>query len=214
MSQPLDMSCSIEPKGEIDRSSGEFWVENPFDMLGGGHNFSAYESNKFLLNRKGEPFLDLSYESGADIDSDSRSAIVGDFDRDGDLDLLVASVGGGAIRIFQNRIPRLNHRVRIDLRGTKSNRQAIGARVIAEVRGQRITRDVFPTNGFMGQSPAEVIMGVGGAEQIDKLTVRWPTGEVVEFRDLPVDKVINIREGQAEFSIQESTWVPHNDAAR
>ncbi len=208
MTQPLDMQCTIEPQGEIDRSSGEFWVKNPFEMLSGEHNFSAYESNKFLLNRRGEPFVDLSYESGADIDSDSRSAIVGDFDRDGDLDLLVASVGGGAIRLFQNRIPRVNHRVRIDLRGTQSNRQGIGARVVAEVGEQRITRDLFPTNGFMGQSPAELILGVGKATKIDRLTVRWPTGQEQVFADVPVDKVVGIVEGEAEFTVRENTWLP------
>ena len=75
MTQPQNRKCSIEPQGEIDHAAGEFWVKNPFEMVSGEHNLSAYEQNKFLLNRDGKPFVDLSYESGANIDSDSRSAL-------------------------------------------------------------------------------------------------------------------------------------------
>ncbi len=213
MSQPMDMKCQIEPQGDIDSSSGEFWVNNPFEMLSGKHNFSAYEQNKFFLNRPRQPFVDLSFESGTNIDSDSRSAIAADFDRDGDLDLLVGSVGGGPIRLFQNRILTNNHRVRIDLQGTVSNRQGIGARVVAEVSGRLITRDVFPTNGFMGQSPAELILGVGQAERIDRLTVRWPTGQEDVFTDLPVEAVISIVEGEAGHTVHSQEWMPANSPA-
>ena len=138
----MNMKCTIKPQGEIDQKSGEFWVENPFEMLSGKHNFSAYEANKLLLNRPNRPFVDLSFESTTNIDSDSRSVIAADFDRDGDLDLLVGSVGGGALRLFQNQMP-LGHRVRIDLIGRKSNRKGIGAQVIATIGEQTLTRDVF-----------------------------------------------------------------------
>jgi hypothetical protein len=62
-----------------------------------------------------------------------------------------------------------------------------------------ITRDLFPANGFMGQSPAELVVGVGSATTIDRLTIRWPNGESQELADLPVDQVIQIVEGQDGF---------------
>ncbi|MGB7345934.1 MAG: ASPIC/UnbV domain-containing protein [Pirellulaceae bacterium] len=208
MSQPLDMECQIKPQGEIDEGSGEFWVENPFDMLSGKHNFSAYESNKLLMNVPGRPFADLSHESGADIDSDSRSAIAADFDRDGDLDLLVGSVGGGALRLFQNRIPHTNQRMRLILKGTESNPEAIGARVTAEIGDQLIVRDVFPVSGFSGQAPSEVILGIGDAKTIDRLNVRWPTGKLQTFKNIKVAKLLTLTEGSEDFQLDNKQWMP------
>lgn len=208
MSQPMNMKCQIEAKGDIDRQSGEFWVENPFDMLNGEHNFSAFESNRFMLNRKDGPFVDLSHESTADIDSDSRSAIAADFDRDGDLDLLVASVGGGALRLFRNEIPSDAHRVRIALHTTKGKRDAVGAQVRAKLNNSTLTRDVFPTNGFMGQAPAELLLGVGSETEIDRLEIRWADGKIESFENVPVDGTVSITQGTGEFRFAKGSWTP------
>ena len=96
MSRPLDRTASLPELGKVDRENGEFWAGNAFTMIGEGNNLSAYERNRVFLNTgDGKEFLDASFASAADIDSDSRSAIVADFDRDGWPDLLVGSVGGG-----------------------------------------------------------------------------------------------------------------------
>lgn len=160
-----------------------------------GRNLSAYERNCLFLNLKGTSFLDGSFASGVDIDSDSRSVIVGDFNHDNAPDLLVGSVGGGPLRLFLNRFPKKKW-VRIELVGSKSNRQAIGSRVTIECNGRKIVRDMFPENGFMGQGPAEMIVGLGDARKIDTITVRWPTGFIQRFDDLPIDSRIRIREGE------------------
>ena len=166
-----------------------------------GDNLSAFEPNKLFLNVDGERFLDASFASMADIDSDSRSAMVGDFDGDLAPDLLVGSVGGGPLRLFLNRFPREHHRVVISLRGTISNRSAIGARAIVEAAGRTIVRDLYAANGFMGQSPARLNVGVGSAETIEKLTIRWPTGNRQVFHNLPVDCEIAIIEGTEKFEV-------------
>ena len=105
MTQPFNRLSVIEPQGDLDVEAGELWVSNPWELMSEGVNLSAYERNRLFFNHEGREFIDLSYQSGADIDSDSRSAIAADFDRDGDLDLLVASVGGGPLRLFMNQIP-------------------------------------------------------------------------------------------------------------
>lgn len=160
------------------------------------NNLSAYEPNRLFINVAGRQFVDLSHQSGADIDSDSRSVIVGDFDNDDDPDLLVGSVGGGPLRLFQNAIPHVSNRVRLQLVGVTSNRQAIGSRVVAHCGGQQIVRDLFPANGFMGQNPAELLLGLGQAEKIDRLTVRWPSGVTQQFEDVPVNCHLEIVEGE------------------
>jgi hypothetical protein len=196
VSQPLNRYSKIEALGDLDHEAGEFWVENPFMMMGIRANLSSYERNRAFLNVDGESFIDVSFASAVDIDSDSRSVIAADFNRDGATDLLVGSVGGGPLRLFLNRFPKQNS-ARIELVGVESNRAAIGTRLVAQVGSRQIVRDVFPANGFMGQGPVEVMLGLGSAKRIDRLQVRWPNGKTQEFTDLSADQTLIITEGQA-----------------
>lgn len=200
VSQPLDRYGQIEALGELDVEAGEFWVENPFMMMGIRANLSSYERNRTFLNIDGKSFIDVSFASAADLDSDSRSVIAADFNRDGATDLLVSSVGGGPLRLFLNRFPKQNS-VQIELVGTKSNRAAIGARLIAHVGSRQIVRDVFPANGFMGQGPVEISLGLGSAKRIDRLEVRWPSGKTEQFTDLPAGGRLRIVEGRDGFRV-------------
>ena len=195
MTQPMDRSCMLPQLGEMDDEHGEFWVENPFLLPQLGKNISAYEKNRMFLNMPGGAFLDASFASQADIDSDSRSVIASDFDKDGYCDLLVGSDGGGPLRMFRNSFPWQTRRVRLRLVGKISNRTAIGSRVILECGGRQIVRDLFAPNGFLGQAPAEMLIGVGTSERIEQLTVRWPTGQEQTFTDLDVGIMVRFRPG-------------------
>lgn len=198
MTQPLDRTSELPQLGVVDHDAGEFWVENPFLMKSQGMNLSAYERNRFYLNLEGEQFVDASFASAVDLDSDSRSVVAADFDRDGTIDLLVGSDGGGPLRLFLNRIPKTHRSIRIELTGAQSNRMAIGSRVTLDVGDRSIIRDLLPANGFMGQGPADLIVGIGEVDEIDRLTVRWPTGMKQEFSNvsIPDDRIIKITEGQ------------------
>jgi len=199
VSQPLDRSQQSEQLGPLDTAEGEFWVTSPFQMPQLGHNLSAYESNRLFMNVDGSRFVDASFASYANIDSDSRSVVAGDMNADGAIDLLIGSVGGGPLRLFLNRFPRANQRVKIELRGTVSNRAGIGAHVVLRAGTETITRSLFPANGFMGQSPAELLIGVGNATTIDELRIRWPTGETQSFSDLPVNQRLQFTEGDPTY---------------
>lgn len=168
-------------------------------MGAGDDNLSAYENNRVYLNVDGKRFLDCSFGSGCDIDSDSRSVVAADFNRDGAADLLVGSVGGGPIRLFANQFPDKHHSIRLNLAGTKSNRTGIGSRVVVTAAGRKIVRDLFPANGCLGQGPAEMLVGVGNADRIDQLEIRWPNGLQQTLTDLPVDGVLMINEGNDNF---------------
>jgi hypothetical protein len=213
----LDRRQECPQLGAVDTEAGEFWVNSPFEMPRLGHNLSAYERKRLFINVGGRQFIDASFSSTTDIDSDGRSVVAADFNADGAIDLLVGSVGGGPLRLFLNRIENglsaevagsdaspshhNNHRVRIDLQGQKSNRPGIGARVIARCGSQQITRDVFPPNGCLGQGPVELILGVGEATTIDELTVRWPSGITQQFKSVPVDKRLQITEGKEDYGV-------------
>ncbi len=200
MTRPLDRNARLPALGTLDAEGGEFWVENPFLIAGSGFNLSAYERNRLFVNVDGRSFLDASFASTADLESDSRSIIAADFDRNGAPDLLVGSVGGGPLRLFLNRFPPSSW-ARIELIGVESNRPGIGSRIVAEVGGRQIVRDVFPANGGFGPGPVELILGLGSAKRIDKLSIRWPSGRTQELSDLPVNRVLAITEGQADFAL-------------
>ena len=195
MSQPLNRNCRIPALGDLDKELGEFWVENPFMMMGIKANLSSYERNRAFINVDGKSFIDASFASAMDLDSDSRSVVTADFDRDGATDVLVGSAGGGPLRLFLNQFPRQNS-IRLNLIGTTSNRSGIGARVIAQVGDRKIVRDAFPTNGFMGQGPPEILLGLGSAKQIDQLEIRWPSGKSQKFANIPLQPTLNITEGK------------------
>ena len=193
MSQPHDRLCQLDAIGEIDTEAGEFWVKNPFQMPNERENLSAFERNRTFLNLDGNSFIDVSFASGADIDSDSRSVVAADFDLDGATDLLVGSVGGGPLRLFLNRFPKANY-ARIRLEGSESNRAGIGARLTATVGSRKLVRDLFPHNGFMGQGPAEIVLGLGDAKTIDRLEVRWPSGKMQVYHNLAANKYFLLKE--------------------
>jgi len=193
VSQPHNRLSQLEAIGEIDEEAGEFWTKNPFQMPNERENLSSFERNRTFLNLDGNSFIDVSFASGADIDSDSRSVVAADFNRDGATDLLVGSVGGGSLRLFLNRFPKANFS-RIRLEGTGSNRAGIGARLTATVEGKKLIRDLFPQNGFMGQGPAEIILGLGDAKAIDRLEVRWPSGKTQIYKNLAVNRYFLLKE--------------------
>lgn len=194
MTQPTDRLCRIPQIGEVDEDAGEFWIENPLMIPQRGENLSAFERNAFFMNVAGKDFINGSFASSIDIDSDSRSVVPADFDGDGAVDLMVGSVGGGPLRVFRNQL-RQGNRLNIRLRGTTSNRSGIGARLVARIGDRQVVRDAIPHNGFMALGPPEVWIGAGDADKIDALTIRWPTGKIQEFRNIELNRRVTITEG-------------------
>lgn len=196
MSQPLNRTCSHPQLGQLDTQAGELWASNPFQLVSRGDNLSAYERNRLYLNVDGQRFIDGSFASAVNLEADSRSAVSADFNGDGALDLLVGSVGGGPLRLFLNQIPQRN-RLQLTVEGTDSNRLAIGTRLIARLGDKQVVRDVFPINGFMGQGPALIDIGIGDATQVDELTIRWPSGSVQVVNDIDVGEPLHVVEAES-----------------
>jgi len=192
----------MQPLGPIDHQMGELWVANPFLLVPNRQNLSAFERNRLFLNDHGKSFIDASFVSAADILADSRSVVAADFDRDAAPDLLVASDGGGPLRLFLNRFPRNSARIRLKLVGHKSNRAGVGSRVELECGGRRILRDMFIKNSCLAMQPVEPLIGLGAVNQIDRLSIRWPTGQVQKFTKLPTNVIITITEGSSEWQIE------------
>lgn len=195
MSQPWNRGTSVPLPGKLDRNLGEFWSENPWDIITQGHNLSAYERKRAFLNVRGQAFLDISALTGADGDGDGRSIVAGDFRNNGQLDLVLRQSGGGPVLLYENHFPR-RHYLEVSLRGRTSNRLGIGARLTAVARGQALVREMYPLNSFRSQMPNIVHFGLGEATRIEKLTIRWPSGSEQHLSNLAGDRHIVVDEAK------------------
>jgi hypothetical protein len=198
VSQPQDRRASIPAPGKVDASLGEFWVENPWEIVTRGHNLSAYERKRVYFNvpgpEGGRDFLDVSHLSGADNDGDGRSVVAADFRNNGKQDLVVRQTGGGALLLYENNLPTGNY-LKVSLRGRKSNRLGIGARLTARVRGQNVVREMYPFNSFQSQMPNLVHFGLGKAPTVKQLTILWPSGQKQVLTGLAGNRHIVVTEG-------------------
>ena len=178
MSQPLDRTSEIQQLGELDEEAGEFWRTNIFQFANSDDNLSAFEPNRLFLNTgQGKRFIDASFNSGANIDSDSRSVIAADINLDGKPDLLVGSVGGGPLRLFLNQVETDNRFLSLQLPGYSGS--LVGTRIILHTSSHLIYRDLFPVNACLGQSPINTTFGIPAGATVDRATIRWPNGNTI-----------------------------------
>ena len=204
MAQPFNRSGIVPPAGELDSAAGQFWVGNPWAIVVAQKNLSAYERNRTFLNLGDCRFVDISFLTGTDSDGDGRAVVAADLTGDGMEDLVVRQAGGGPLLVFQNRFPR-RHYLRVSLRGVQSNGQGIGARLTAHVAARQLVRELYPADTYVSRQPCEVYFGLGDATQVDRLSIRWPSGQTQEFTGLAADQHIRITEGQPDFKVISSS---------
>ena len=127
-------------------------------------------------------------DTGFDHLGASRGLAQGDLDLDGDLDLVFTNVADEA-EVYENLLdPEAGSWVQIDLRRSKGNRFGVGARLELEAAGRQQIREVTAGSSYMSQSSLTAHFGLGKAETVERLTVRWPRGGIQVLRDLPVDR--------------------------
>jgi hypothetical protein len=150
----------------------------------------------FLNNGKGS-FREVGAEAGGGFSSPKvgRGLAIGDFDRDGDADVLMTTNNGPAY-LFRNDQIIGNHSIRFRLVGTKSNRDAIGARVKIFSNGTAQTRMVRSGSSYLSQSELPVTFGLGKRDRIDRVVIDWPSGETAEFKDLSAGKTYQVTESK------------------
>jgi hypothetical protein len=129
-----------------------------------------------------------------------RGSAVGDFNHDGKLDVVVTALSAPA-EIWMNDSPEGNHWLELRLEGTKSNRDAIGARVRVVVGAQTQFGYVTTASGYASSSAGPVHFGLGTAKTVDEIEIRWPSGTTqviknwpADRRDIPVDQILRIQE--------------------
>jgi hypothetical protein len=159
----------------------------------GKMSWSGYQRKKLFRNLGTQAFKEMAAEAGVDNDLDGRGIALADFDDDGRLDIYQTNANQNSL-LYHNVSAPAGHWIELKLIGTKSNRDAIGARATLKVGGGQMIREVNGGNGYSGQSTKRLHFGLGKATAIDSLEIRWPSGKT-EKVTVPIDRVTTIKEG-------------------
>ena len=142
-------------------------------------------------------FEDVSKQMGDQIQRPivARGAAYADFDRDGDLDILITTNGGPAY-LYRNDGGNRNHWLNVKLMGVKSNRSGLGAVVTIESAGGRQTQTVHSGSSYASQSDLALTFGLGKDDIVKSLVIRWPSGQVDRHANVKVNQFTTYKEGQ------------------
>ena len=157
------------------------YAEPPHLFLNGGHG----------------QFRDVAPEAGSTFSQPKvgRGAAFGDFDNDGDPDVVITTNGGPAY-LYRNDAPGGSRSIRVKLRGVKSNRDGIGARVRVFAGADKYWRTVKTGSSYLSQSELPVTFGLGAHTKADRVIVEWPSGMKDEVTALTPGRLYEITEGK------------------
>jgi hypothetical protein len=144
------------------------------------------EPNVAMRNVSGERFEDVGPAWGLDRPGVSYGAVTADFDNDGDLDLVVNNADA-PVSIYRNNAR--GNSIRLELRGTKSNRFGVGATITCEAAGRRQAAYVTLARGWLSALEPSVHFGLGDAQQANAVTIRWPSGQVQRLENLRTSRL-------------------------
>jgi hypothetical protein len=171
----------------------------------GGPDLRSLIPNRMFRNDGGRRFQDVTTAGGFGHLQKGHGISFGDIDNDGDQDIQ-AVMGGWFTGDVYNRVlfenpGSGNHWVTLVLEGTRSNRSAVGTRIRIGVEDGPTERSIFATvstGGSFGSSTLQQEIGLGSATRIETLEIEWPSGARQSFRNLGVDGVFAIREGDPD----------------
>lgn len=153
-------------------------------------------------NQRDGTFRDITKSAGLTFDGVGRGCAYGDYDNDGDLDLLVSNNGvievHGKVWLLRNDSKRSFNYLRVKTIGTRSNRDGIGASVRVSVDGSVQEQMVRTGSSYCSQSEMVLTFGLGSSEVVEYLEVLWPSGEIDRYVKLKANQLIEVIEGASE----------------
>jgi hypothetical protein len=160
-------------------------------------NVGHAQPAQLFLNDGSGKFRDVAGDVGGGFAEPrvGRGLAYGDFDRDGDVDLLMTTNNGPAV-LFRNDQSSGHRSLRVRLVGTKSNRDAIGATVRIFHGGTSQSRVVKSGSSYLSQSELPVTFGVGKRDRVERVVVSWPSGRVDEFKNVETGTAYKCEEGK------------------
>ena len=193
-----------------------------------GHVQSDIESTQEGITYEEAPHLFINHGDGTfdDVVPDvagalarqavSRGAAYADYDRDGDLDILITENGGSVILLRNDLMERTGpppHFLRLTLQGTDTNRDGISARIQMYIDGTVQERRVRTGSSYLSQSELTATFGLANTETVDSITVDWPSGKIDRFESVQANVEYRAVEGQGSLEIvpmQTNSATPSN----
>ncbi|HVT19311.1 MAG TPA: CRTAC1 family protein [Thermoanaerobaculia bacterium] len=178
-----------------DYKTGMFFDPKNF----GDQSWHGWERNRHLRNNGDGTFREIGAAAGTDLVTNSRGVAVADFWNRGALDIAVAA-SDDRHALLRNEVGTRRHWLQVELTGTRSNRDAVGARVSIVAGGKRQLREVALGDGYASQNALRLHFGLGEAPVVEEMTVRWPaSGTVQRFRNVAADRIVAVTEGKDEL---------------
>ncbi|HEX5323390.1 MAG TPA: CRTAC1 family protein [Capsulimonadaceae bacterium] len=177
-------------------------------IMASGHtsdNVAQFEPDHTFLqplllfyNENGRHFSSIGAQAGAVLQKPimGRGLAIGDYDNDGRMDALVVDNSGSPV-LLHNETPDTRHWLEVNLVGTKSNRDGIGAIVVANAGGKQITRLCHTDGSYMSASDKRVHIGLGAATSVQSLAVHWPSGHTDTYQNVSADEIVTLQEGSS-----------------
>jgi len=161
------------------------------------HLGSTYPEPRILYHNNGNgTFTDISAEAGSGITAmhAGRGLAIGDLWNDGRLSAVVSNMNDHP-SLLVNQVRSANHWIAIRTVGTKSNRDGIGARMTLKSGARRLVDEVRSGASYASNNDMRVHFGLGSDSKVDWLQIRWPSGLVEQFENLPTDRIHTLKEG-------------------
>jgi hypothetical protein len=194
----LGFGCAfldVDLDGSLDLVVANGHIEETVRNIHG--NVGYAQPPLLFLNLGGGKFEDFAAnaDEGFAQPKVGRGLAYGDYDRDGDLDILLTTNNGPAY-LYRNENAAGNRSIRFHLVGTKSNRDAIGALVRTFNNGQTQSRVVKGGSSYLSQSELPLTFGLGKRDKIERVQIEWPSGAKDEFTNLDAGRRYHITEGK------------------
>jgi enediyne biosynthesis protein E4 len=150
----------------------------------------------FYRNLHDGTFTECASEMGSSLAERraSRGAAFGDYDEDGDVDVIVNNLDGPPTLLRNDGGSSAGHWIKLKLAGTKSNRNAVGARVTLKAGGLTQIDEVRAGDSYLSHSDWRLHFGLGNAKSVDEITIKWPSGKMDKMNKIAPDRVITIIE--------------------
>jgi hypothetical protein len=169
-------------------------------FVSNGNAHHEYTEEDVLLKNNGDGvFTDVSADSGEYFRAKrvGRGSTFGDFDNDGDLDLLVINLNDEA-RLLRNDGGNRKNWLFVAPKLADPERDAVGARMTVKTKTLTLVDDLIPVRGYLSQVDSRLHFGLGDASTVDSVEVRWPNGEVTTLKNVKANQVLTVTQKKGE----------------
>ena len=170
---------------------------HPDDMIESRIPRVRYREPMLMFENTGHAFKDVSAKSGVVFSKEfsGRGMALGDFDNDGDADVLTSNNGEPPL-LLRNQGGNRNNWIGLQLVATKSNPEAVGAVITWQAGALKRTRLKTSGGSYLSSQDPREILGLGTATKIDSVEIRWPSGKVDKLTNLPINRYVRVVEGE------------------